>query len=353
MTISSLSSPKISTYEDVESQQKTIINFKGKEHIFSNLYPCKINIYTHKFNSSEACFQYRKAIYNNEFQKAENILYAKTSNDAMDIGNSIPDTEGWDMIKDTVMKEIQVAKAEQVEAFKAALIDSKGAILQEDTTHIHWAKGENGQGGLQRLGHILMEVRANLLKEEIISQDKSKDHQHKKADRPEIHIVGNSLTYNLKLLDLNEANVNFHPAPNIQKAEAVISRISPSAETILIQEITNDTGYSHQNATNCAQRLKQLAIKATSKAKHVIVSMAPPNGNKQRNELIFTANNHAEHILKNNSRVHLCKHENLGYNGFPNYELLGYDQTHLSPKGKQLYARNLSSCIRKVMQLNT
>ena len=74
MTISGLSNT--SEYKQIQSKKEppSKILFKGPNDPLSNLYMCPINIYTHKFHSTEAAYQYRKAIFANEFKQAENIL---------------------------------------------------------------------------------------------------------------------------------------------------------------------------------------------------------------------------------------------------------------------------------------
>lgn len=146
-----------------------------------------------------------------------------------------------------------------------------------------------------------------------------------------------------------DANVTFHPAPVIQKAEGALKRIDKNSnQTIILQEITNDVGQSEKSAINCAHRMKSLALQAKKKADNVIISLAPPNGNKNWNDLIFVANERVASILSGIENISICSHVNLGHSGYPIYELLAQDNTHYLPKGRKMYAENLAQSVLKL-----
>ena len=168
MTISGLSDPRsFSQHEDKNPQQitenpKVKINFKNRDHTFSNLYMCQIKIFSQTFTSSEAAYQYRKAIFHDDFNTADNILRAPSSEYAMKGGKEIKTNKLWDEHRDEFMERILRAKAEQVPKFQSTLLDSGDAILLEDTTDTHWAKGIPGEEGEQVLGKLLMKIRKDL-----------------------------------------------------------------------------------------------------------------------------------------------------------------------------------------------
>ena len=68
----------------------------------------------------------------------------------------------WEVVKDDVMRRAVLAKFTQHAALRDRLLGSGEATLVEHTANdAYWADGGDGSG-LNRLGQILMEVRAQL-----------------------------------------------------------------------------------------------------------------------------------------------------------------------------------------------
>ena len=73
-----------------------------------------------------------------------------------------PLRKDWESVKDAVMREAVLAKFEQHEDLRAILLGTGDALLVEHTANdSYWGDGGDGSG-LNRLGHILMQVRAEL-----------------------------------------------------------------------------------------------------------------------------------------------------------------------------------------------
>ena len=87
--------------------------FKGPGDELSNFYPCTINIFGRTFQSTEAAFQYRKAIDNEHWEEAEKISKCKRAVDAKRIGNTIKTNEMWESKRTDVMKYILEQKVRQ------------------------------------------------------------------------------------------------------------------------------------------------------------------------------------------------------------------------------------------------
>ena len=135
--------------------------FQGHKHPLSNFFPCDINLYDKQFTSSEAAYQYRKALQYQDWQRAEEIQLTKRAIDAKKLGDEISTDQKWWDIRLSVMTEIVKQKARECPEFRNTLLASQGNILVEDTHHEFWGRGKHG-AGQNRLGHLLQSLRTNL-----------------------------------------------------------------------------------------------------------------------------------------------------------------------------------------------
>lgn len=70
----------------------------------------------------------------------------------------------WEEIKESLMKKAMIAKFQSHENIRKILLDTNNEVLMENSPFDHyWGIGHDGTG-LNRLGHLLMEVRALLKK---------------------------------------------------------------------------------------------------------------------------------------------------------------------------------------------
>ncbi|KAJ5070907.1 hypothetical protein M0811_01888 [Anaeramoeba ignava] len=75
------------------------------------------------------------------------------------------------------MKEVVFAKFDQNEELKKLLFETGDALLVEDARNdYYWGRGASGKGK-NKLGHILMEVRAELKEKE---EKKEKENEKEK-----------------------------------------------------------------------------------------------------------------------------------------------------------------------------
>jgi len=169
---------------------------KAENGLFSNFYECseknslKLIINGKSWKTVEHFFQASKFLGSNETPKSreysELIRNASTANIAkilagQKLGGGYPwrtklnpvITEflnyhvtlrpDWDSVKETIMKEVIVAKFTQNVELKASLLATGNKLLVEHTTRdSYWGDGGDGTGQ-NRLGHILMAVRSEMM----------------------------------------------------------------------------------------------------------------------------------------------------------------------------------------------
>ena len=129
--------------------------------IFSNFHPAPIRLKGRVWPTTEHYFQAQKfAGTKHELE----ILAAKTPAVAARKGRerSRPLRRDWEAVKDSVMRDAVRAKFEQHDDLRRALLDTGDARLVEHTeSDSYWGDGGDGSGR-NRLGEILMELRATL-----------------------------------------------------------------------------------------------------------------------------------------------------------------------------------------------
>ena len=129
---------------------------------FSNFsaHPFKLN--GRVWPTSEHYFQAQK-FAGTEHEEA--VRNAKTPSMAAKLGRSrsLPLRADWEAVKDDVMRTALRAKFEQHPKLKALLLSTGDAELIEHTRNDrYWADGGDGTGK-NRLGYLLMELRAELI----------------------------------------------------------------------------------------------------------------------------------------------------------------------------------------------
>ena len=154
---------------------KPVTAFHSHKNIFSNFYPCNIEVDGTTFSSVEHGYQWYQAKDANLDDLAEQIMNAPHAGIAKKLSKSIPKDfrENWEEINIDKMLTLLQAKITQVPAFKAALIESSGSFLAESTPDRFWASGLSREvtekadpktwPGLNKLGHLMMEIRDNIL----------------------------------------------------------------------------------------------------------------------------------------------------------------------------------------------
>ena len=158
------SEPPCKAPKDQSSAQSPVL-FGGAQSHFSNFYPCCIHVFGRDFNSAEHAYQYRQAIFHEDFECAEDIKRAKDARAAKRVSKKIiKKHEGWLGKRVEVMIEVLKAKAE-VPEFREALLATGHAELVENVVsrEAFWGVGFDFKGGGNMLGKLLMSLREELV----------------------------------------------------------------------------------------------------------------------------------------------------------------------------------------------
>lgn len=132
--------------------------FKGKDEELSNFYPTRLKIFHRQFGSSEAAYQYCKAVFHNYLDVAEELVYARSGLAAKAISHNVPTKPEWHELKDEAMRVIIGAKIEQCLHFRRFLEAHPNTKFIENTDNEYWARGAY-HNGRNMLGEILMQIR--------------------------------------------------------------------------------------------------------------------------------------------------------------------------------------------------
>lgn len=137
-------------------QRKIIDNFRDEYFFLSNFYRCPVIYMSYEFTCAEAAFQAAKCP-----SRAGEFLTLGPS-EAKKLGRNVSLREGWEYIKNTVMRRVVYSKFSQNHFLLEKLLSTGDAFLIEgnDWGDTYWGqvdgKGENN------LGKILMETRAEM-----------------------------------------------------------------------------------------------------------------------------------------------------------------------------------------------
>jgi ribA/ribD-fused uncharacterized protein len=143
----------------------TIYFYKVNEDYgcFSNFSPHPFVLEGEHWPTSEHYFQAQK-FFSTTLEYAEQIRLALSPMKAANMGRSrkYPIRSDWEEQKDIVMKKAVLAKFQTHKDIRDILISSGDSLLVEKTTSdFYWGCGKDGTG-LNKLGLILMEIRAKL-----------------------------------------------------------------------------------------------------------------------------------------------------------------------------------------------
>jgi N-glycosidase YbiA len=146
----------------------TVIYFystSGEFGCFSNFSRHAVHLDGKRWRTSEHYFQAQKFAGT---EHEETVRQAKTPSEAANLGRSrkLPLRRDWESVKEAIMRAVVLAKFTQHDELRAILLSTGDAVLVEHTANDdYWADGGDGSGK-NRLGHILMSVRAELREEE-------------------------------------------------------------------------------------------------------------------------------------------------------------------------------------------
>jgi len=129
--------------------------------VFSNFAKYPIKLKGKIWPTTEHYFQAQKFA---DTPHEESMRQVKTAAEVAKAGRdrSLPLRQDWEAVKEQVMTEALLAKFTQHPQLKKVLLDTKNAVLVEHTSNDkYWADGGDGTG-LNRLGHLLMQLRTTL-----------------------------------------------------------------------------------------------------------------------------------------------------------------------------------------------
>lgn len=144
--------------------EPTVINFystTGEYGCFSNFSRHAVFLKGKRWPTSEHYFQAQKFAGT---PHEEDVRACKRPAEAAAMGRDrkLPLRRDWESVKEGVMMDALRAKFTQDEELKATLLGTGDAVLVEHTANdSYWGDGGDG-GGKNRLGHLLMRLRAEL-----------------------------------------------------------------------------------------------------------------------------------------------------------------------------------------------
>ena len=128
---------------------------------FSNFSPHHFELKGRRWPTSEHYFQAQK-FAGTDYEEAIRLSEKPFDAAAMGRNRELMLRLDWESVKDDVMREALRAKFTQHPRLQALLLGTGDAELVEHTTNDrYWADGGDG-GGKNRLGQLLMELRAQL-----------------------------------------------------------------------------------------------------------------------------------------------------------------------------------------------
>jgi ribA/ribD-fused uncharacterized protein len=144
--------------------EPTVINFystTGEYGCFSNFSRHAVFLKGKRWPTSEHYFQAQKFAGT---PHEEEVRACKRPAEAAAMGRDrkLPLRRDWESVKEGVMMDALRAKFTQDEELKATLLGTGDAVLVEHTANdSYWGDGGDGSGK-NRLGHLLMRLRAEL-----------------------------------------------------------------------------------------------------------------------------------------------------------------------------------------------
>jgi len=142
-----------------KTDDKNVYYFKGKNEVLSNFYPLRLKLFDRVFKSTEAAYQYCKAVFvGSPDELVEKIVSAPNGLAAKRLAHQVPASPDWDKLREEAMRVIIDAKVTQCEDYWEFLTGHPETTFVENTDNQFWAKGKHGEGQ-NTLGKIHMAVR--------------------------------------------------------------------------------------------------------------------------------------------------------------------------------------------------
>ena len=137
------------------------IYFQGKSSLLSNFREHDLHLFGHIFRTSEACYQWVKAMTIGRLDLAQRLLGTTNGLEAKQItdqGLRHTDMTYWtETAKLSIMVYIKLQRSRQDQDFKTFLMNNEHSIM-ENTPNDFWGRGSNYMGR-NELGKTLMQIR--------------------------------------------------------------------------------------------------------------------------------------------------------------------------------------------------
>ena len=390
--------------KDSTHPAKQIKYFAGWRHPLSNFYPCRLVVDGRSAKSSEALYHYLKAVDLGQDAVAEQIRTAADAGIVKKIVNrklKHLEDHRWHAMRVHVMDRVLRVKFQQCPAFRKELLDSKDMKLVENVpSEPFWGCGFNGEGR-NVMGERLMVLAKNppellAFQPQIPKQQASNkcrtfqpdtpppprfankapsSARQNPAGRPHMNepwppgpvpparsldrlsplpravVIGHS---HLRDIDPHSLSPYFttelYSAYNIPQAQKVLSNIpNPhEVEVVILHLITNDVSseISVVTATKMAG-LSSFCCDYFQNARILVSTGISRNDSELLNSRMCNVNCNLWDTFRDHHQVQLINNDSLGYNGWPNTELLQHDGLHLNSRGTRLLASNMRLALER------
>ena len=144
--------------ENIYCSGEPILEFRGPTKWLSNFQACYVQLDGKTYSSTEHAYQAAKTINEEERDK---VRAAPRCGTARKLGQLVTYRDGWENIKNAVMLDLLRQKFAQ-EPFKSLLLATGDVHLEEGNQHGDKYWGTVNGEGLNWLGKLLMQVRAEL-----------------------------------------------------------------------------------------------------------------------------------------------------------------------------------------------
>lgn len=166
--------PKTLRIENVVTRSVGLgVGFYGEHSYLSNQSPSRIVMNSQRFICAEQAFYYFKGVICQHEDTSLEIKKMIDPNEMKILGEKIPTCHEWENKKEKLMKSVLQHKFDQNKQLRIKLINTGRLRLQECSTDTYWGTGQGldspnwiksyNYKGLNRLGHLLEEIRENYL----------------------------------------------------------------------------------------------------------------------------------------------------------------------------------------------
>lgn len=138
--------------------EQAIKQFRGDFFFLSNFYECPVTYKQLTYTNNEVAFQAQKCT-----SDSEKIQFTKLNpTEAKKLGRKVNLRKDWEAVKVRIMEEIVRAKFTQNTELADKLLATGDAYLEEGNTWGDRIWGTVNGSGANRLGFILMQIRAEI-----------------------------------------------------------------------------------------------------------------------------------------------------------------------------------------------